>query len=294
VAMGLGFYLPAHYHGGMRQMFEAIDRARPGFLALPASGQSATWFASTVFLTSLGFYMWPHYFAASYAAQSEDVFRKNAIVLPLYQFVMLFVFFIGFAAVLQVPGLSGSAADLSLLRVSKMTFSPWMLGVIGAAGLLTALVPGSMLLLTAATILAQNIYRPLAKASDVSVNRAARALVPIVALVGIYLTLHGDEAIVGLLLMGYSLVTQLFPAVVLSLTPVPLVSAPAAFAGILCGEATVIYLTFSGSKIGTLLPAAPQAVKDLNEGTVALLVNVIVLLVVAALSKRPVAQPVAT
>ena len=31
--------------------------------------------------------------------------------------------------------------------------------MIGAAGLLTALVPGSMILITAATILAQNIYR---------------------------------------------------------------------------------------------------------------------------------------
>ena len=44
---------------------------------------------------------------------------------------------------LQVPGLAGADADLSLLRLSKLTFAPWLVGWIGAAGLLTALVPRS-------------------------------------------------------------------------------------------------------------------------------------------------------
>ena len=177
VAMGLGFYLPAHYQGGLRQMFEAIVRAGAGFLALASFGLSASWLVSSVLLSALGFYMWPHYFACQLRRQKRRrLHRKNAVVLPLYQFVMLFVFFIGFAAVLRVPGLTGSAADLSLLRISKMTFGPWMLGLIGAAGLLTALVPGSMLLLTASTILAQNLYRPLIGASDRQVEyRGARA-----------------------------------------------------------------------------------------------------------------------
>ena len=48
-------------------------------------------------LTSLGFYMWPHAFASAYTAKSERVFRKNASVMPLYQLVLLFVFFTGFA-----------------------------------------------------------------------------------------------------------------------------------------------------------------------------------------------------
>src|SRR5204863_112290 len=181
-----------------------------------------SWFASTVLLTALGFFMWPHYFSTVYTARNESLFRKNAVVLPIYQLVMLFVFFIGFAAILRVPGLEGSAADLSLLRISKATFAPATVGVIGAAGLLTALVPGSMILLAAATIIAQNLYRPLDRAAtDQRVAMVARALVPVIALVAVYLTLRQDQAIVPLLLMGYSFVTQLFPAVVLSLRPVP-------------------------------------------------------------------------
>jgi SSS family solute:Na+ symporter len=73
--------------------------------------------------------------------------------MPLYQLVVLFVFFTGFAAILTVPGLEGSQADLALLRVSKQSFTPWVVGTIGAAGVLTALGPGSMLLVSACTIL---------------------------------------------------------------------------------------------------------------------------------------------
>ena len=108
---------------------------------------------------------------------------------PIYPLVLRFVFFAGFAAVLRVPGLEGADADLSLLRVSKLAFSPWMVGVIGAAGVLTALVPGSMLLLTASTILARNVYREVVPgADDRAVAFVARALVPVVALVAIFLT----------------------------------------------------------------------------------------------------------
>jgi SSS family solute:Na+ symporter len=207
--------------------------------------------------------------------------------------VLLFVFFAGFAAVLQVSGLEGADADLSLLRVSKLAFSPWMVGVIGAAGVLTALVPGSMLLLTASTILAQNVYREIVPgADDRMVAFVARALVPGIALVAIFLTLRGGSELVPLLLMGYNLVTQLFPALILSLGSRQLASSAGAFTGILAGELTVAYVTISGATLATLLPAAPQVVKDLNVGLVALLVNIVVMLAVSVMTRRPVAEPV--
>ena len=88
-----------------------------------------------------------------------------------------------------------------------------------------------------------------------------------------------------LLLMGYSLVTQLFPALILSLGTRPRATAAGAFAGILSGELTVAYLTVSGSTLSTLLPDAPQMVKDLNVGLVAMLVNVVVLAGVSILTR---------
>jgi len=161
VVLFLGIYLPLHYYGGIGAMFTAIDAAKPGFLRLAPSGESVSWFNSTVLLTALGFYMWPHTFGSLFTSKHERAFRRNAALMPLYQLILLFVFFVGFAAILQVPGLKGPDIDLSLLRLSIQTFDPWFVGVIGAAGVLTALVPGSMILVAAATLVANTLYRAI-------------------------------------------------------------------------------------------------------------------------------------
>lgn len=287
IVVFLGIYLPIHYYGGLQPMFEAIDTAKPGFLVLPETGQSVSWFISTVLLTALGFYMWPHTFGSIYSASNERVFRKNAVVLPLYQLILLFVFFVGFAAILQVPGLEGSDADLALLRLSKQTFDPWVVGFIGAAGLLTAIVPGSMILMTASTLLAKNVYQALVPTvDDRQVAKIAKYLVPVVALVSLYFTFKGGNTIVTLLLMGYSLVTQLFPPLLFSLMKNNFVTKYGAFAGIVSGVATVAYITSTGTTIGTLFPALPQAIQDLNVGIIALFVNVTVMILVSLVTRR--------
>jgi len=107
VVVFLGIYFPVHYYGGLGPMFAAIEQAKPGFTVLPPRGESVWWFASTVLLTALGFYMWPHSFGSIYTARGTGAIRVNAIFLPVYQLILLFVFFAGFAAILQVPGLTG-------------------------------------------------------------------------------------------------------------------------------------------------------------------------------------------
>ncbi|MEH7334469.1 sodium:solute symporter [Neobacillus drentensis] len=286
VVLFLGIYLPIHYYGGFQPMFEAIEAAKPGFLALPATGLSVSWFISTVLLTALGFYMWPHTFGSIYSAQSAKVFRKNAIIMPLYQLVLLFVFFVGFAAILQVKGLEGAAGDLALLKLSMQTFDPWVVGLIGAAGLLTAIVPGSMIMMAAATLLAKNVYKVFVpKASDQQISKLAKNLVPVVAIIALYFTFKGGDTLVTLLLMGYSLVTQLFPALVFSLAKKNFVTKAGAFAGIAVGVFTVAYITISASTIGTLFPALPQFIKDLNVGVIALVINLVVTFVVSAVTR---------
>ncbi|MFM0629766.1 sodium:solute symporter family protein [Paraburkholderia xenovorans] len=293
IVLFLGIYLPLHYYGGFSDMFHAIDAARPGFLTFPAKGSSVTWFQSTVLLTALGFFMWPHTFGSIFTAKDERIFRRNAMVLPLYQLILLFVFFVGFAATLKVPGLKGGDIDLSLFRLSLQTFDPWFVGVIGAAGILTALVPGSMILTSASTLLANDVYRGMVsrKASDATVAKLARFLVPVVALVAVGFTLQGGETIVALLLMGYSFVTQLFPAVICSLRPHNRATKQGAFCGILAGVAVVAVTTTMHLSIGQLMPFLPDALKDINIGFLALAVNIIVFAAVSAVTQtRPVEQ----
>jgi solute:Na+ symporter, SSS family len=287
VVLFLGIYLPIHYYGGYNAMFSAIQTAKPDFLALPAKGESIAWFDSTVLLTALGFYMWPHSFGSLFTAKEERAFRRNAVLMPLYQLILLFVFFVGFAAILKVPGLKGSEIDLSLLRLSVQTFDPWFVGVIGAAGVLTALVPGSMILIAAATLLANNIFRIVRpQTTEATVSRLAKLLVPVVALVSVIFTLNGGTTIVALLLMGYSFVTQLFPTLIASLLPHNPVTREGAFAGICVGVATVAITSLTHTSVATLFPALPDALRDLNIGIVALILNLVALGAVSAVTRR--------
>lgn len=287
VVLFLGIYLPIHYYGGFQTMFESIEANQPGFLALPEQGLSISWFISTVLLTAIGFYAWPHIQGAIYSAQNPKVFRKNAMIMPLYQLVLLFVFFVGFAAIQQVPGLTGSQMDLALLKLTIQTFDPWLVGIVGAAGLLTALVPGSMVLMAASTLLAKNIYHVLApKTSDEKIAKIARYQVPFLALIAVFFTLKGGSTLVPLLLMGFSLVTQLFPPMVLGLSKRQFVTKQGAFSGIIVGVLIVAYTTITNTTIATAIPSLPQWVKDINTGIIALIVNIFIMTIVSIITRN--------
>jgi solute:Na+ symporter, SSS family len=125
---------------------------------------------------------------------------------------------------------------LALFKLSVKTFDPGFVGVIGATGVLTALVPRSMILMTAATLIANNLYRAFdPSADDRRVSLLVKLLVPMMALVAVFFTLKGGETIVALLVMGYSLVTQLFPPLVLSLAHRNVETREGAMAGIIAG-----------------------------------------------------------
>jgi SSS family solute:Na+ symporter len=280
----LGLLLPNMLHGGIGPMFARIEREHPGFLMLPATGFSPSWFASTVLLTVCGFYMWPHTFGSVFSAKDAAVFRRNAALMPLYQLILLFVFFIGFAALLSVPGLTGSDVDLSLLRVSRLAFGPWIVGVIGAAGLLTALVPGSLILMSTATTLSRMVRPAVAGQTDSSVT-LARLFVPVICAVALVFTFRGGDTLVALLLMAYAMVTQLFPALIASFLRVPRVTAAGAIAGIVVGEATVALITVGNFKLSAMLPSWPAAVTDVNVGLLALVLNVVSMFLISALDR---------
>ncbi len=296
VVVFIGLYLPIHYFGSIGGMFHAVQDAKPGFAALTGDQLTPVWFSSTVLLTALGFYMWPHTFGSSLTARDEDVFRRNAIFMPLYQLLIAFVLLVGFVAVLRLPGLPEDATDGALLGISQRAFPDWFVGFIGSAGMLCALVPGSMLLITSATIVSRNIYRGLnPTASDATVTGLTKLLVPVIALGAVAFVFAGGQTIVTLLLLGYALVTQLFPALVLSLVRPGWVTKAGAIAGIVVGEAIVAAMSFSGATPGSsttvdsLVGGLPSFIAQLNLGVVALAVNFAVTAAVSVATRS--AQP---
>jgi len=88
----------------------------------------------------------------------------------------------------------------------------------GAAGLLTVLVPGSMLVMVSATVLSKNVYRAVGpETSEEQAGRLAKVLVPVVALVALIFSITSALDLVFLRLLVYTYVTQVLPALLFSL-----------------------------------------------------------------------------
>jgi solute:Na+ symporter, SSS family len=276
LAIGIG--VPLVHFGGPAPMFAALVHAHPTHLTMPGATPNLghAWFISTVLLTSLGLYMWPHAFAASFTARTADTLRRNAVVMPLYTLTLALIFFAGFAAVLIVPGLANG--DLAMLTVVRQTFPPWFLGVVGGAGALTAMVPASIFILTAATLFAKNLYRPLLAPtmSDDQVAGLARAMVVVLGVISLSLAIFSSSTLVSLLLTGYAGVTQFFPGVVLGLYS-KRVTARAVFAGMIAGVGTALFLMLTHR----------DPLYGVSAGFVALCLNFAITISVSLLSRKP-------
>jgi SSS family solute:Na+ symporter len=245
-AVVIGIGIPHIYFGGVGPMFAALAHAHPAHLTMPGATANLghTWYISTVLLTCLGFYMWPHAFGSAFTAKSANTLRRNAVIMPLYTLTLAFILFAGFAAVLVVPGLPNG--DLALLTIVRKSFPPWFLGVVGGAGALTAMVPASIFILTAATLFAKNLYRPMFAPAmpDDQVAKLARVMVVLLGIVSLCLAIFTSTTLVSLLLIGYAGVTQFFPGVFLGLYW-QRVTAAAVLTGMAVGVATSIFLMLS-------------------------------------------------
>ena len=244
VAIGIG--VPLLCFGGIGPMFAALAAARPAHLTMPGAtiNLGHPWYVSTVLLTSLGFYMWPHYFGAAFTARNADTLRRNAVVMPFYTLSLAFIFFAGFTTVLVIPGLANG--DLAMLTVVRRIFPPWFLGVVGGAGALTAMVPAAIFILTAATLFAKNLYRPLIAPgmTDDQVARLARGSVVVLGSISLALAMFTSTTLVSLLLISYGGVAQFFPGVVLGLYW-RRATTSAVFTGMVAGVATAMILMLS-------------------------------------------------
>lgn len=288
VVLALVLYLPHHYFGSVHEMFQVVQVRDPGHAMLrERTGNGESWFVSTVLITSVGFFMWPHLFTASFTARTEGVFRRNAVLLPVYNLVLLFAVIIGFTAFAHRPGLPKAAQDLALLNLARDGLPHWAVGLVGAAGLLTGLVPGAVLATTTGSLLARNVYRPLRPDTDER-RLTTVARIGVVAVIGIAMLLvfHGGATLTNLLLVGYTYIVQLLPALLASLAPRNPLEKWGAGAGMLTGLAIGSAFAFGGVTSADLARWLPVEVAQLNSGVFALAGNLIVAFTGSALVRR--------
>jgi solute:Na+ symporter, SSS family len=274
-AVFVGVAVPYIYFGGIGPMFAALAHAKPSHLVMPGTTANLghAWYVSSVLLTAFGFFMWPQYFGASFTAKSGDTLRRNAVIMPLYSITMPLMFFVGLAAVLVLPGLANG--DLAMLTIVRKTFPAWFLGMIGGAGALTAMVPAAIQILTAATLFAKNLCRPILAPGMTDQQVAKLAKITVLVLTGAALcsAIYSSTTLVSLLLVGYAGVTQFFPGVVLGLYS-RRATTPGVFAGMVTGVILVVLLMLSKH----------DPIMGLNAGFIALCFNFAVTGIVSLLT----------
>ena len=130
--------------------------------------------------------------------------------------------------------------------IVRKTFPPWFLGVIGGAGALTAMVPAAILILTAATLFAKNLCRPILAPhmTDQQVGKLAKIIVLSITCAALGSAIFSSTTLVGLLLMGYAVVAQFFPGVALGLYS-QRATTPGVFAGMVTGVFIAVVLVFT-------------------------------------------------
>ncbi|UQZ13484.1 sodium:solute symporter [Providencia stuartii] len=287
VVVFIGVYIPLHYYGSFGDMFRAIDTASPGFLTFSEQGLNIPWYISTIFLSVVAYFCWPHYMAAVFTAKDEKSLKRNSILIPAYSLIMLFAFFVGYAAILQIPHLDGSMVDLSLFEIAKTTFSPLIVGLIGAAGMLTALVPGSMLLLTTSNMLAGVVQKALNVSEEKRQSGIyARFMVPLVALVSLYFIFHSNDTLVAIMLLGVNIVAQFFPALLMSFRKHNPMTATGAMAGIIAGVIFLAVTYIEHISLSQLFPWLGKGLEFMNIGIAVFVLNIIVATVVSLLMGR--------
>lgn len=273
----VGIGVPTIYFGSPGKMFESLMAKAPEHLIFPGSTphMDVGWVMSTVLLTGLGFYMWPHVFGSAFSAKSDKVMKRNAIIMPLYQIPILLIFFVGFTAFLVIPELKNG--DMAFLELVNQTYPAWFMGFVGAAGAVTAMVPTAILVLFASTLLAKNVYqagfRPQAK--EETVLRLSRILVFVITTFALVFAIFFPNELVNLLILGYDGVCQFFPGVVLGLFWKRVTKA-GVFTGLVVGVSVVIFLILTHR----------DPFLGMNAGFVGLLINGF-LTVAMSLNRKP-------
>jgi len=263
----VGIGVPYIYFGGFGKMFRALIEQKPNYLVFPGAApqMDVLWVMSTVLLTGLGFYMWPHVFGSAFSAKSDKIIKRNAVIMPFYQIPILLIFMVGFTALLVIPGLKNG--DMAFLALVNKTYPSWFMGFVGAAGAVTAMVPSAILVLFASTLLAKNVYQTgfNPRASEGKVMALSRFMVLVIMTFALFFAIFLPNELVPLLIFGYDGVCQFFPGVVFGLFW-KRVSKIGVICGMIAGIAAVVILICLGR----------DPFLGMNAGFVGLVVNCII------------------
>ncbi|HEY3684435.1 MAG TPA: sodium:solute symporter family protein [Streptosporangiaceae bacterium] len=276
--------IPIGLSGGFTQVFHRVAEALPGSLYVHTTGDyDVLWYISNMAISTIGvaFATLPHQWPALMAARSATVLRKNYVWLPIYNTFVVLPLVVGYVGLLVLKG--HGDPDATMLALASQALPPWLLGVVVVAGIATAMVPSAGLLIAISSLVARNLARAKSPKAQFRVNQATVVVATAAALV---LGLVKPDALANLLLLTFSGLDQLAPAIGSALLfKRNVLRAPAALAGIVAGEVVVIFLTFAPADLAASLAGT------VNVGLIGLAVNLVVAAVVEAVHRRMAPPP---
>ncbi|HVX42464.1 MAG TPA: sodium:solute symporter family protein [Mycobacteriales bacterium] len=270
--------VPLHYFNGFGDMYSNFSDKIPAEFTLPSHSAptlGAGWLLSTVALNGLGQWMWPQWFGTAFTAQSPKTIKRQAVWMPWYQLVKVAVLTVGFAAIIALG--TSRDGDNVMMEIAHNFFPSWALIIIVVAAMLAAIVPAGPIVMTSAGLLAKNVFQELRpQTTDRSVFWLTRGLVFPLTLAALAVTLWFPALIVDVLLLAYTFIAQLFPAVIIGGIFWQRANKYGALAGLLTGWGLTTYFQIADKSV----------VWDVNSGLLALAANVIVFAAVTLATSR--------
>lgn len=248
VAWFIGLAVANRFYGGVGSMFREIQAEAPEYLTLPGvQGMGWAAFSSAILVSSIGFTMWPHLFMKSYGADSEKTIKKTIVIYPLYGYLLIPVFIVGFAGILilQDNPLDNPDNVLPELVVSVANFSPWIIGIMLSGALAAAMSTGANLAHTASTVLVRDLFVAVFKRDmdEGTTVVLTKIFVVVISIAAYGLALLNPASLVDLLLGAYGAVVQFFPLIVATFFWKRATTA-GAFAGLLAGSLITVLFQF--------------------------------------------------
>ncbi len=278
VAWFLGISIANRLYGGVGQMFTEIQTRAPEYLTVPGGGEGRSWtaFSTAILISILGITMWPHLFMRFYATDSEKEFKKVLILQPLYAFILIPLFIIGFAGILVFSDDPLSNPDNVLLElvVGVANFSPWILGIMLSGALAAAMSTASNLSHAASTVLVRDLFGAVKPdMTDQRVVSLTKIFVVVLSVIAYVLALFNPASLVQLLLSAYGLIAQPLPVIL---------------AALFWKRATTLGAVsglLSGSVVSTVFTLFVTSPLEVDPGIWGIIVNTIVLVGVSLATK---------
>ncbi|NUU25922.1 MAG: sodium:solute symporter family protein [Streptomycetaceae bacterium] len=258
--------IPAHFAGGIGDVFDKVHATRPELLTVHDDGaHGRNWWLTSILVSAIGsaFMTLPHLWPATLAAKNEDVIRKNTIWLPLYQVVIILPIVVGFTGAIAMD--KHTKGNSVLLTLTRDALPDWFVGVVAVAAASAAMVPAAALCMGMSTLVARNIVRTRNPRVQLAVNHG---FVVVAAGGALLLGLERPNALADLLLLTFSGLAQLAPGFLAVLTGRKLLAKWPVLLGMAAGVTVVWYVEIQ-----------KPDVNHINSGILGLIANLAVAIV---------------